>query len=165
MNKDEAIKRIEALEKELASVKASLEKKEPEDLLWMPGDRETYFIIDAYGIVTTCSSYDPQYTEGAASFGNIFKDASAAAKHVRRLKLINKLFRLADALNDGWVPDWRDEYQSKFFIFMDADDWQLSVSDIIGNLDINPYFKSHEVAKRAITYLTNEDKQIMRECF
>lgn len=162
---NELLEKIEQLEKELASVKASLEKKEPEDLLWMPGDKETYFTIDSYGIVTTCSSYDPQYTEGAASFGNIFKDASAAAKHAKRLRLINKLFRLADALNDGWVPDWTRQNKKFRIVFDKYGNNDFSIDCSLSLVSMVAYFETREKAEHAITYLTDEDKQIMRECF
>lgn len=157
---------IAELQKQLDELKTSLEKKDPEELLWKPKAGENY-----YYYVDGCNKAVLDWSDRSTNYNlrqeanNIFQTKEAAEKHSRRLKLINKLFRLADALNDGWVPDWDDEDQEKYNLWLDPYTNKFCVFSHRLNKVGVPYFKSYESAERAITYLTDEDKQIVRECF
>lgn len=41
----------------------------------------------------------------------------ASEKQLTQLLALNKLINVANYLNDGWEPDWDDEYENKFYIY------------------------------------------------
>jgi hypothetical protein len=59
-------------------------------------------------------------------------------------------------LNDGWEPDWDDPTQFKFFIYCNTSDKTLVIDhNTYFNCGV-VYFKSIELAKRAIEILGEE---------
>ncbi len=82
---------------------------------------------------------------------------------VKQLLALNKLFNVAYYLNEGWVPDWSDTKQNKYWIVRDG---ELNTIEVIINISMHHvggvYFKSEELAKRAIVILGEKS---IKECF
>ena len=85
-----------------------------------------------------------------------------------RLKAIHQLMNVAKYLNGDWIPDWKDSNQFKYSIYLDyfypehpgKGFIKISRNSIF---DLGcVYFKSEELAKRAIEILGEEK---IREIF
>lgn len=75
---------------------------------------------------------------------------------LERLLAINKLMSVAYYLNDGWKPDWNNRSQEKFFIFYIKKNKTFKVeANTVVNYGV-VYFKSKELAEKAIEILGEE---------
>lgn len=73
-------------------------------------------------------------------------------KQAEKLIAINKLMNVAKYLNEGWVPNWTD-VNIKYYIYYSRRRETLDINwDDICNQSV-VYFKSEELAKRAIEIL------------
>ena len=126
MNKQELINRLAELQEEIEKVKAEIDKPEidkPEK--WNPsGDRRWYF--DLSGV--SHKSIVPEMPEYFINFGLFCKteaDAKELAIMVRSLARQYQWFKEND---DGWVADWNDSGQIKYYLFYNVS----SMSWLIG---------------------------------
>lgn len=78
-----------------------------------------------------------------------------SSKQCEKLLAINKLLNVAKYLNDGWIPNWDDMQESKYYIRI-----------INNNIDVAcvcaiclgvVYFKTEDLAKQAIEILGKEN--------
>lgn len=157
MNKTE--KRIADLQIQLDELKARLEKKE--DGLWYPKLGERYYFFTSNGELKSGICHSDNNKKFL--FNNTFPTVESVNKHARRLKLINKLWRLAEHLNGDWVPDWADITVSKYAIKSSEDEFKV---DSFNHSNFgNPTFKSKELAEKAISLLTDEEKEIFKNIY
>ena len=84
-----------------------------------------------------------------------YKDATncTSPKQAEKLLAINKLMNVAKYLNGDWQPDWNNG-EVKFFINLRNDVFKVSTVVAMQCEDI--YFKSEELAKKAIEILGEE---------
>lgn len=75
-------------------------------------------------------------------------------KQAQKIIAIKKLMNVAKYLNAGWQPDWNDNKQKKYYIFIDMDKIKINTMLSIYCSDI--YFKSEELAQQAIEILGEE---------
>ena len=88
-------------------------------------------------------------------------DNAPTEQQVKQLFALNKLFNVAYYLNEGWVPDWNNHSQYKYWTTID--DNKLGVySNITIQHPGGVYFKSKELAQRAIAIL---GEKAIKECF
>lgn len=94
------------------------------------------------------------------SYGVEFANNATSEKQLQRLLAINKPMNVAEYLNDGWKPDWKDSNQSKWYIYwdysstkFDIDACQLYKSEII-------YFRIPDLALQAIEILGEEEVKL-----
>lgn len=155
--------RIAELQKQLDELKASLEKKE--DRLWVPQIGESYWFVDNDAEATTETYVDSNISYDRVLYGNFFKTKEQAERHAKRLKLYNKLWRLAEHLNGDWVPDWNSTNVTdyKYYIIyvrnkIEIDGWSNFCFGM-------PVFRSKELAEKAISMLTDEEKEIFKNIY
>lgn len=77
-------------------------------------------------------------------------------KQTEKLLAIHKLMNVAKYLNGGWQPDWKDESEDKYSYSIQVCDGELLIRPT-GNIFMEIYFKSEEVAKQAIEILGEEN--------
>lgn len=76
-----------------------------------------------------------------------------------KLSAISKLIVVADYLNDGWVPDWRDNAEKKYTITIDRNFYrsgEIAIEDISEFIFGVIYFKTYEAAQEAVKILGEE---------
>lgn len=90
------------------------------------------------------------------SIGWSCPNTASTVEQLQRLLALNKLMNVANYLNDGWEPDWDDRTQFKFFIYCNTSDKTLVIDhNTYFNYGV-VYFKSIELAERAIKILGDE---------
>lgn len=90
-------------------------------------------------------------------------DNAPTEQQVKQLLALNKLFNVAYYLNEGWVPDWSDTKQKKYWIVRHG---EMNIIKVIINTFMHHvggvYFKSEALAKKAIAILGEKS---IKECF
>lgn len=76
-------------------------------------------------------------------------------KQAKKLLAINMLLNVAKYLNDGWEPNWDDEDEKKYIIFLGLRKKINVTCTIVVNGHI-VYFKTEELAEKAIEILGEE---------
>jgi hypothetical protein len=142
MNKKQELKQqIENAEKQLVKMKEEFEEISKENF------SPDYF-----------KSYENFMFQFGCEYMNIDLYASLTTKKIYAQL---KLQYIADKLNDGWSPDWRNSMRSKHYI------WYCNVDKMFGiNYDITSnaflvYFKSKELAQKAIEIM-GEDMEYLK---
>lgn len=124
----------------------------------------------AYSLFVNKKSFYPgaEGIIGSSFFGSktqcvTYPDNAPTEQQVKQLLVLNKLFNVAYFLNEGWVPDWSDAKQNKYWIVRDG---EMNRIEVIINISMHHvggvYFKSEELAERAITIL---GEKAIKECF
>lgn len=73
-----------------------------------------------------------------------------------------KLQYIADKLNDGWKPDWNDMNEGKYTLVYDYDVKEFFVFRYISHNHFSVYFKSEELAEKAIEIM-GEDINYLKD--
>lgn len=76
-----------------------------------------------------------------------------------KLSAISKLIVVADYLNDGWIPDWRDNTEKKYTITIDRNFYrsgEIAIENISEFIFGVIYFKTYEAAQEAVKILGEE---------
>ena len=146
MTKTEMLDKINALETEIANLRAELEKPDTPGP-WVPEKGEKFWLIYNFGAVNGQYQWDNDaFDRGKLSIGNIFRTQEDAEFMLERLKVLAELRRLAK----GFVPDWRDTNQKKWYLCCDVGgsihcDYTYGIS-----YGVPVYFQSREDAQAAI---------------
>ena len=142
MTKSETLDKIAALEAEIANIRAELEKPDAPGP-WVPETGEQYFAINNNVNIGHFPWWNDRTDRNLLSIGNVFRTREDAEFALERLKVITELRRLAK----GFVPDWGDKNQKKWFLHY----WTEVRPDF--NMAANYgviYFQSREDAQAAI---------------
>ena len=111
--------------------------------------KETYF-INNLGKVEI-------FTPGAV--GASYANNATSEKQLQRLLAINKLMNVAEYLNDGWKPNWKDS-TVKWYLLWQACDEQLCTIDLSHIQYPGPVFKTQKLALQAIEILGEEEVKL-----
>lgn len=81
-------------------------------------------------------------------------------EQLQRLLAINKLMNVAEYLNEGWKPDWKNPLKSKWYILWDHCSNKFEIgyrNSYMGGL---AYFKTPDLALQAIEILGEEEVKL-----
>lgn len=84
-----------------------------------------------------------------------FSNNSITKEQLESILTLNKLCNVAKYLNKEWLPNWHDEYEKKYYISVSLD--ELLICPVFTTNDGSVYFKSKELAKRAIEILGEKE--------
>lgn len=101
------------------------------------------------------------YQIGATNIATNDPNTSPTENQCKQLLALNMLHNVAYYLNEGWVPDWSNYYQDKYCIILDNGDIDTIERKSLRYMG-TPYFKSKELAQRAIAILGEKS---IKECF
>ena len=85
---------------------------------------------------------------------------ATSEKQLQRLLAINKLMNVAEYLNEGWKPDWKDTNKSKWFISWDNRRNKFELGYRSAYIDGIAYFKTPYLALQAIEILGEEEVKL-----
>lgn len=107
-------------------------------------DGKMHYYIDAGAQINGVVSREFNYT---------CKNNANSKKQLEKLLAINMLMNVAKYLNDGWQPNWSEEEEGKYYIQIENVSKNLSI-DCTGLFNSAiVYFKSEELAEKAIEIL------------
>lgn len=112
-------------------------------------------------------SYDPEairsslwagdtFDNARFSLGNVFKTREEAKFALEKRKVEVELQDVADELNDGWKPDWKNNKDYKYFMYYDCRTRKLIVGCNTACNHANVHFKDEPCAKEAIKRIGEE---------
>ena len=112
------------------------------------------YVIDTWGEVQKWEDVVDKYVDA---------NNAVSKNQCKQLLSLNKLFNVSHFLNGGWVPDWSNTEQKKYWIIRDGEMNRIKVTiNIFMHHVGGVYFKSEELAKRAIAILGEKS---IKECF
>ena len=163
MNKQKLQENIEKVEVQLAATQSELERMKKELAKpmgqWVPEHAADYWAIGQDGKIRQHTSWEDAYTHRQAEIGNCHKTKELATAALDRQKLKVKILNSIAELNDGWEPDWNDEYQNKYhlkIIFEHRDTPYYTIRDLAAAqsqaVSSNLYLKS-EAECQMLKYL------------
>jgi len=119
LNGDEAFRQVNELNTEIAKVKKELEElKNPKPKgLWKPGPGEAYFYLNERGDVRGDINICTKTEDALIAIGNCYPTEAAARRQAQKLEVLQKIREIA--ASDGWVADWEDGSQTKFYPMYD----------------------------------------------
>lgn len=85
--------------------------------------------------------------------------SASSFEHDDKIRAINRLLFVAKYLNEGWVPDFKDVFQRKHTFIINND--KLEISEVYDTNISIVYFKSRELAQKAIEILGEDIKQAL----
>lgn len=111
--------------------------------------KETYFL----GTLAHIDYFIPEAN------GIYLANNATSEKQLQRLLAINKLMNVAEYLNDGWKPDWKDS-TVKWYLLWQACDEKLCTIDLSHIQYPGPVFKTQDLALQAIEILGEEEVKL-----
>ena len=154
MTKEEILKQIEELKKQIEA----LPDKPEEKIRTLPIDGEKYrFIstIDLCSYERNCPvSFDAYQTKENSSIGNYFKSEEDAQKVIKAMRIEQSIRVKRIELNNGWEPGVDDE--TKYYIcayVCPSSNKYLYISETDDSLNIFPifgYYKTYDDADKII---------------
>lgn len=114
-------------------------------------DRVAYFIGDG----ATIDSYIPSMDDETHLANN-----ATSEKQLQRLLALNKLMNVAEYLNGGWKPDWKNVNQHKWTIKWDNLNCTFDTSYWITCQTGTVCFKTPDLALQAIEILGEEEVKL-----
>lgn len=150
MTKDEKLKRIEDIEKELAELKESIkEEDENNQLCWKPKSGEKYYYIPSYEESFSDAWENHPIEEKRLVIGNIFKTKEEADFAIGKLKVIHELKQFA-------IPSKKWKCGTNWSIGFDFCT-QTLIPILNGNVKYGEiYFSTKEIAHKAIEAVGEE---------
>lgn len=146
MTREEKIKRIEDIEKELTELKESI--KEEDDKPWKPRYREKYYFITSDGSIFN-TDWDDCMDKKTYAIGNVFKTREEAEFAIEKLKVIHELKQFVE-------PSKKWKCGAKWSIGFDFVTQTLRPI-LNGNVKYGEiYFSTIENAERAIKAVSEE---------
>lgn len=87
-----------------------------------------YYAIDSTAQVIRIFDGGTDFNVGDYELGNYFQTEEEAKKMLEKIKVYNKLKKLAKRLNNGVEIDWKNDEQTKYFIYYNNQSEQLEFS-------------------------------------
>lgn len=119
MTPKEILESIAKLEKELASLKERVNIEPQENLepkVYLPEIGEKYWYLFATGEVANYIWKNDKTDNDLFTQGNVFLTQQEAQKEAQYRKLRAKYVAYVKEYNDGWVADWSDKEQVKYYL-------------------------------------------------
>lgn len=77
-------------------------------------------------------------------------------KQAKKLLAINQLLNIAKYLNGDWQPNWDNNNENKYTIYIDRNNTRILIDFMYVSNKCIVYFKTEELAQRAINILGEE---------
>lgn len=137
-------------------------------LVDLPDDGERLYCIDNFQSTILSKIFDISNMNDVKRFedGLFFETKEEAEQHLKERKLLFKLHQYAKEKNEGWVPDWEDGMQKKYYISYFTN--MIGISEFEEEFVWStytfsklPYFKTREIAQECIDLFGDEIKEVL----
>lgn len=157
ISQEDLIKEITGNKELMDTLQAKFGKKESG--WFVPKKGEKYFYLN-YGDVSSCCNIDNSDKE-ILKHDQVFRTAEEAEKaDQQRMAKVRILKRIAEEnAKEGWVCDWSNKKQRKYFYYYDHIDDELSIDYYVFCQSIETdFYMSETVAKKLQTELLQDYK-------
>lgn len=131
----------------------------------LPEDCERLYFIDNLQSTILSKIFDITNMNDVKRFenGSFFETIEEAKHHLKERKLLFEIHQWTKEKNKGWVPDWENLDQQKYYIFYDyfREDLCISYRSSTSTIDKLPYFKSEEIAQECIKLFGDEIIEVL----
>lgn len=158
MNKEQAMLKVADLEKELAQLKQIINEPEPVKSFkrWRAELGRIYYRFGIDGDTDTSREVNDLIDNFNYSIGNYFQTKEEAEEYRDKLIFNQSVIDRIAELNEGWTPDWSDEYQEKFRLLLKIDNLKITRSWSDKYTSDNKHFKSREIGETILKEFDNE---------
>lgn len=167
MNKEELLKefndKVEDLRQELLA-KIEKEEKKPFEVELPKVHDIVHYICEDRDTVDSTYFYNGEHFKNKFLNGYYFKTKKEAEQHLKEQRLLFKIKKWAEIHNEGWLPDWSDDDEEKYFItYIDCESIELSWETTWGTMKFTklPYFKTSEITQECIKLFGDEIKEVL----
>nr|DAX84177.1 MAG TPA: hypothetical protein [Caudoviricetes sp.] len=166
MIKEELIKQFDVKLQQLRNEFISnLEDDKKEFELSYPRDEHWVYYVDSDNGEILDVNYTANNTIDRFLFehGYYFNTREEVEQHLKECKLLFKLYQWAKLKNDGWVPDWNNTDENKYFIkiYVKDKDFWINSSYTCTTFSKLPFFKSQKIAQECIDIFGDEIKEVL----
>ena len=150
INKDKLKQDIEAMEKQLASMKEEFNK--PDEYKHFPSKGDEYHYYNSIGTLYRNTSADDELRV------NVYKTEKEAEKAYNKAVATEKIKRRILELQGDWKPDWNSFIESKYIIILDNEDSLFIYTDvhILKHAELIPYIKTRDIVHTIINEMDKE---------
>ena len=131
----------------------------------LPEDGERLYFIDNVQSTISSKIFDISNMNDVKRFENglFFETKEEAEQHLRERKLLFKLHQWAKFKNEGWVPDWEEDAENKWYVYYNHVEENLKVTWGYNSTNFIklPYFKTEEIAQACIDLFGDEIKEVL----
>lgn len=164
MTNEELEQEVKRLEEQITNLRTKiLESKDDKKPYEVPENIGDYYNPDEFGVIDHLEDFSTAYGENCYKRGLAFKTEEEAEQYDRERILLFKLHEWAKKYNEGWTPNWKDDYKEKYYIVYRIQDKTLKILNT-WNYDYFlklPYFKSEEIAQQFIEEFGEEIKEVL----
>lgn len=154
---------IDGLKRKLINLKhkQGLVSKKTAYEVEVPKDIEDYVFVDESGGIDGMFICDEKWAKKIYERGHAFKTDEEAEKYDKKRVLITKMEDWTKKYNEGWVPDWNDDGEQKYYVVYDYYGLAIRWNYCCRNFTKLPYLKSHELAEQFIDEFGDEIKEVL----
>lgn len=129
----------------------------------VPEDVDGYVYINNLGNIYGLNTLTIGECEKIYKRGLAFKTREEAEQFDKERILLFKMHKWAEEHNEGWTPNWEDEWERKYFIIYNTVLKELKINyycklQLFSKL---PYFKTEEIAQQFIEEFGDEIKEVL----
>ena len=131
----------------------------------LPEDGERLFFIDNLQSTILSKIFDISNMNDVKRFENglFFETIEEAKHHLKECKLLFTIKKWAKEKNEGWVPDWEEDEEKKWYVYYNHIEESLKVMWYYNSTNFIklPYFKTEEIAQACIDEFGEEIKEVL----
>lgn len=125
---------------------------EPESIFNMKNGQDYWFISGSGRVTPTTWSDNNGYSIGHLAIGNIYLSEQSCEFAVEKLKVIQEIAKWQFKFDRGFVVDWKDEEQLRYYPYYDHEDnrvlvMSLNSSQFISDIEL---FSSIDKARQCV---------------
>ena len=117
MNKEQLQIQIEEMKSKLAEMELELNKPEVTINYWQPNEGDNMYYVTYLGDVSS-SYYRDDYQLDTRRY-RVFKTREEAKRYDEYIKAEETLRRVIAEANKGWIPDFNNKEDKKYFAYLD----------------------------------------------
>lgn len=125
---------------------------------------DEYWLLDSHGEPVLFNWNDCNFEKCYLKQGNTFKTKEAAELEAKRRNLLTRFRSFRDECNDGWVPDWDNHLENKYYIGFGLEGFGVCSTALKKVFPTFGYFMFKKDAERAIDLFGDEIIELFVDC-
>lgn len=165
MTNEELEQKVKRLEEQLTEVRIALLENKADKKLYeveVPEDLEEYYMLEEGGDVLKAHTYSEKWRKKTYIRGLAFKTEEQAGQYDKERILLFKMHKWAEEHNGGWIPNWKDFNEIKYFIICNKEKGEFDINRCrcFRQLTKLPLFKTEEIAEQFIKEFGEEIEEV-----